>query len=127
MAKESTLYKCNKCGNIVSVLSANEGTLVCCNDEMKEIPVITGNEGLEKHKPVMEKDGGFIIVNVGSVDHPMEEDHYIQVIQILHNNKIIKEKRLYPGERPRVRFWCKYDINELKARAYCNKHGLWEN
>jgi len=127
MANKNALYKCSVCGNIVSVLDAGKGDLFCCGEKMQEVQLLKSNEGYEKHKPVMEKEGSFVIVNVGSVDHPMDDDHYIMLIQIFHNGNLIKEKILKPGMRPRARFMCRYDLSELSARAYCNKHGYWEN
>lgn len=127
MANQDSLYKCEICGNLCGVAEAHQGILTCCNQEMKELSVITGNEGLEKHKPVITKEGEVVTIKVGSVEHPMEEKHYIGLIQLLHNGKVIKEKRLNFNSKPIARFIAPQDIKELSARAYCNLHGFWGN
>jgi superoxide reductase len=65
-----------------------------------------------------------VIVTVGSIEHPMEDAHHIQLIQLLKDGKVIAEKRLYPGEKPTAEFPVK-DAAGLKARELCNLHGLW--
>lgn len=37
MTKKHQVYKCESCGNIVEVLHAGEGELVCCGEPMKLI------------------------------------------------------------------------------------------
>ncbi len=124
MAELGGIYKCEICGNVVSVIEAGVGALVCCGEEMKlfqENP--PEKEGKEKHVPVIEKEGDKIIVKVGSVPHPMEGGHYIELIQLMKDGKVIAEKRLYPGEEPVAEF-CGI-AGDVKAREYCNIHGLW--
>lgn len=124
---ESQLYKCDICGNLVTKVHNGKGTLVCCNKEMKELPVIQAKtEGKEKHIPVITIDGNKVDVNVGTIDHPMEEDHSIGFIQLLQNDKVVAEKILYPGQKPHATFFLE-DTTNLKAREYCNLHGFWES
>jgi len=122
MTKRLQVYKCEVCGNIVQVLHAGKGELVCCNQPMKLLEEKTKEQGREKHVPVAEKTDKGIKVEVGSVPHPMEEKHYIEWIEV-QTNKGISTKFLNPGDEPRAEFVIEGDI--VKTREYCNIHGLW--
>ena len=74
------VYKCNVCGNIVEVLHAGVGTLVCCEQPMELLEEQTADASTEKHVPVIEKTATGLKVKVGSVPHPMEDKHYIEWI-----------------------------------------------
>ena len=127
MAEANGIYKCTVCGNVVSVLEPHGGTLVCCGKNMelqKEKTAIV--EGKEKHVPVMKISGKTVTVNVGSVPHPMEEKHWIVMIQLLKDGKVLLTKRLYPGQKPEAIFTVD-DTKGITAREYCNVHGLWKN
>jgi len=67
MTKKVQVYKCNVCGNIVEVLHAGEGELVCCGEPMELLQEKTADTGLEKHVPVLETTGGGTKVKVGEV------------------------------------------------------------
>jgi superoxide reductase len=126
MAEKNGVYKCSVCGNVVSVIDARMGTLVCCGQNMNLMEEFTSEkEGVEKHVPVIEKTSAGIKVKVGSVAHPMEEKHYIEFIQLLKNNEVIAEKRLLPGEKPEAEFCIEFS-DDLTARELCNIHGLWK-
>jgi superoxide reductase len=122
MTKRLQVYKCEICGNIVQVLHAGKGELVCCNQPMKLLEEQTEEQGREKHVPVAEKTDKGIKVEVGSVPHPMEEKHYIEWIEV-QTDKGISTKFLNPGDEPRAEFEIEGDI--VKTREYCNIHGLW--
>jgi superoxide reductase len=125
MAEKNSIYKCNVCGNVVSVLEAHAGTLVCCSQDMQLLVEKTAkDEGKEKHVPIIEIKGSTVKVKVGSIPHPMEEKHYIGLIQLVQNGNIVIEKRLKPGDLPEAEF-CIKNTKNLKARAWCNVHGLW--
>ena len=73
-------YKCMHCGNIaVKVFDAGV-PLVCCGEKMVELVADSQDAALEKHVPAVEVEGNKVVVNVGSVDHPMLEEHWIQFI-----------------------------------------------
>jgi superoxide reductase len=128
MAKQNGIYKCSVCGNVVSVLEAHDGTLVCCGKPMELLKEKTAKEeGKEKHVPVIEKIKGGVKVKVGSIPHPMEEKHYISLIQLIKDGDVVIGKRLSPGDRPEAEFCCMVSTAGLKARIYCNVHGLWVN
>jgi len=127
MTKENEIYKCGICGNIVSVIYAGGGVLVCCGKNMELLKEKTEKEeGKEKHVPVMDISDNIVTVRVGSVPHPMEEKHFIALIQLVRNGKVIAGKRLYPGDKPEVSF-CLDNTKGIKAREICNIHGLWIN
>lgn len=127
MTKAAEIYKCSVCGNVVSVIEVGGGTLVCCGVDMRLLEVKTEvQEGKEKHVPVMTIDNNRVTVNIGSVDHPMEEKHYIELIQIVKGNKVLAQKHLYPGMKPTAVFLID-DTEGISARELCNVHGLWTN
>jgi len=124
MSELNGFYKCEVCGNLVSVLEAGVGTLVCCGVNMILFEEKNKDEGNEKHVPVLEVQNDKVLVKVGSIEHPMEDKHYIELIQIVKKGKVIAEKRLFPGDKPEAEF-CLKDVTEIKAREVCNVHGLW--
>lgn len=124
MTKRIQVYRCNICGNIVEVLHAGKGTLVCCGQPMELLTEKTEEVGKEKHVPVVEKiDGGFK-VKVGSVQHPMDENHYIEWIELIADDKTYRVF-LKPGERPEASF--RLEAEKVEAREYCTIHGLWKS
>ena len=125
MTKVGEIYKCEVCGNIVEVLHAGAGELVCCGQPMKNMVAGTTDGAAEKHVPVIEKVEGGYKVKVGSVAHPMTEAHYIEWIELICNKcGKVQRKYLKPGEAPEAVF--AFDSDSVTAREYCNLHGLWE-
>ena len=124
MAERLQIYKCGICGNIVEVLHAGAGQLVCCGQPMKLLEEKTEEEGKEKHLPVIEKIENGIKVKVGIIKHPMEEKHYIEWIEIIADGKIYR-KFLKPGDEPEAFF--EINAEKIEAREYCNIHGLWKS
>lgn len=118
------VYKCGTCGKIVMVVSDGDGELVCCGVPMTMQVENTVDASTEKHVPVVEQRGQGILVKVGSVPHPMEQAHYIQWIEVISGNSLFV-KGLKPGEKPEAVF--PVASKDIKARAYCNIHGLWSN
>ncbi len=122
MAERFEVYKCEICGNIVEVLHGGAGELVCCGQPMQLMEAKTEDAGKEKHVPVIEKTDLGIKVKVGSIPHPMEEKHFIEWVAVITDRGIFR-KFLNPNEKPEAEFQIKETI--LKAREYCNIHGLW--
>ena len=123
MIKQKQIYRCSECGNIVEVLYAGGGELVCCGKPMTLQEENKIDASKEKHVPVIEKtDRGFLI-KVGSAPHPMEDNHYIEWIEIMAGGKYCR-KFLNPGDAPEAEFQISAEI--VEARAYCNLHGLWK-
>ena len=125
MAEKHGVYKCEKCGNIVQVLHAENPPVMCCGKIMDRIVANTVDAAKEKHVPVVEKIEGGYKVNVGSVAHPMTQEHWISWIELVaEDNSLIQRKFLDPSDTPEALFYTGAD--KVVARAYCNLHGLWE-
>jgi superoxide reductase len=123
MTERLEIYKCEVCGNIVEVVHAGAGELVCCGQPMKLFKENTVDAAKEKHVPVVEKTAGGFKVTVGEVHHPMEEKHYIEWIEIIADGKAYRQF-LKPGDVPEALF--AVDAQQVTAREYCNLHGLWK-
>ncbi|HHE36702.1 MAG TPA: desulfoferrodoxin [Candidatus Woesearchaeota archaeon] len=125
MTELNQVYKCEVCGNIVEVLHTGIGELVCCGKPMILQKENTTDAAVEKHVPLIDKTEQGIRVKIGSVEHPMEEKHYIEWVELLANGKAYK-KFLKPGDKPEAEFCIQAEEEEVIARAYCNLHGLWK-
>jgi len=123
MAKRLEVYKCGVCGNIIEVLHAGKGNLVCCGKPMNLLVENTVDAAKEKHVPVIEKIDGGVKVKVGEVAHPMEEKHWIEWVEIIADGKTYRQY-LNPGEVPEAIF--NVTADQITAREYCNIHGLWK-
>jgi superoxide reductase len=117
------VYKCEKCGNIVTLSHVGGGTLECCGQAMVLLEEKTADIKTEKHVPVIEKTDNGYKVTVGSTLHPMEDKHYIEWIEIIADNRIYRQY-LKPGDEP-IAVFCK-NADNITAREYCNVHGLWK-
>jgi len=124
MTKKNQVYKCNVCGNIVEVLHAADGELVCCGEPMELLKEKTADTGLEKHVPVMEAINGRTKVKVGEVPHPMEEKHYIEWVEVMIGDRVYRTF-LKPGDKPEVLL--ELAGKGMIAREYCSVHGLWKS
>jgi superoxide reductase len=125
MTKVREIYKCNICGNIVEMIHAGVGELVCCGETMEKMEEKTEDSSVEKHVPYIEKTDDGILVKVGqNQDHPMEEKHYIEWIQVIADGELYR-KFLKPGDKPQAKFCINAD--KIEAREYCNVHGLWKS
>jgi len=123
MTQKNQVYKCSHCGNVVEVVHAAGGTLSCCGDSMQELKENTVDASKEKHIPVVSKiDGGYKVV-VGSIEHPMEEAHLIEFIELVTPNGVLR-KTLKAGDKPEAIFIT--EEKDVYAREYCNLHGLWK-
>ncbi len=122
MKEKVTFYRCEECGNTTGVLDGNSKNILCCGKKMKPLVANSTDAATEKHVPVYEVDGNEIVVRVGEVEHPMEEDHYIMWIAQVSENRT-ERVRLHPGQATETRF--PY-IKGSVLYEYCNKHGLWK-
>lgn len=122
---EMKFYRCSRCGQIIAIVKKTGVPVVCCGAPMQEIEPGSVDASLEKHVPIIEVNGDKVVVSVGSVEHPMATEHYIEwiAIQTKFGNQ---RKALKPGEAPKACFKiCEGDEVEA-AYAYCNLHGLWK-
>ncbi|MDR2760698.1 MAG: desulfoferrodoxin FeS4 iron-binding domain-containing protein [Rickettsiales bacterium] len=124
MAKKFENYRCDVCGNIVSVRRGGAGELSCCGKKMTLLEEFDVEAGAEKHKPIASKIGdGAHRIAIGSTPHPMTSEHFIEWAEATtdQNEKIIKF--FAPGDAPEFKAVVSGKITEV--RAYCNIHGLW--
>ena len=122
---EQKFYRCEHCGNIITMVKNTGVPVVCCGEKMKEIVPGTVDASLEKHVPVFEIKNNIVYVTVGAVLHPMEEKHFIEWISI-QTSAGNQRKVLTPGSEPKAMFAiCEGETVEA-VYAYCNLHGLWK-
>ena len=122
---EMKFYRCAHCGQIVAIVKKTGVPVICCGEPMKELIPGTTDAAAEKHVPSFEVKGDVVEVTVGSVEHPMLEEHYIEwfAVQTEQGNQ---RKSLEPGEPPKACFRI-CDGDEVEAvYAYCNLHSLWK-
>src|SRR5512137_1809703 len=124
MTKKRELYYCKQCGNVIEVAFAGSTPLICCGEEMTLLVAKSGEEGKEKHRPVVVASRTGIVVKVGSIDHPMTDQHYIAFIEVLTAGAVCRAE-LNPGDKPQAEFRIK-EADIVEVRAYCNVHGLWK-
>ncbi|HDJ66159.1 MAG TPA: desulfoferrodoxin [Nitrososphaeria archaeon] len=124
MTEKLQIYRCEICGNMVEVIHTGKGQLVCCGQPMKLLEERTEDKGKEKHVPVLEKTARGVKVKIGSIPHPMEENHHIEWIELISKGNTYRHF-LKPGDKPEAEFMI--EAKEIYARAYCNLHGLWRS
>lgn len=115
---------CERCKNLVGVIDDAGVPIWCCNQEMKELIPNTTDAAGEKHLPVVTVEGDTVKVSVGSVEHPMQTEHYIEWVYLL-TEKSGHRKVLSPDDKPEVTFNTSGD-KPIAVYAYCNLHGLWK-
>jgi superoxide reductase len=123
MTEKLQVYKCEICGNMASIVHQGGGGMICCGAPMKLMIENKVDAAKEKHIPVIEKTAEGFKVKVGSVAHPMEQNHYIEWIEVITDGKTYRQF-LNPGEAPEAAFAIKAE--KVVAREYCNLHGLWK-
>ena len=118
-------YRCEHCGNIITFVHSAGVPVMCCGQKMTELVPGTTDGAAEKHVPVVEVQDSTVQVKVGSVEHPMLPEHFIQFIAIetKHGSQI---KYLQPGEKPQASFVLADGDQLVAAYEYCNLHGLWK-
>ena len=118
------LYKCNHCGNIVAMVEDHGVNPMCCGELMTELKPNTTDGATEKHVPVVEAEGNKVTVKVGSVAHPMMEEHHIAFI-ILETTNGMQIKNLDHTGAPEAVFALAEGEKAVAAYEYCNLHGFW--
>ena len=122
---EQKFYVCAHCGNIIAYVNNSGVPVMCCGQKMQELIPGTTDASQEKHVPVYTVEGNKFHVKVGSVTHPMQEEHYIQWIS-LQTKQGNQRKVLKPTDAPEACF-CLCEGDEVEAvYEYCNLHGLWK-
>jgi superoxide reductase len=124
MKKEPKFFICKHCGNVVTLIHESGAPLSCCGEKMTQIVPNTVDAVVEKHVPDVTVDGDKISVVVGSVEHPMVPEHFIQWI-CLETDKGTQIKYLTPEDKPKAVFKVE-DETPVAVYEYCNLHGLWK-
>lgn len=119
------LYYCKHCGKVIAIVENSGMPTICCGEAMMELLPGKTDGTLEKHVPVIKRNGNLVTVTVGSVLHPMENDHFIKWI-VLQTDKGVQKKKLQPGEKPVAHFMLMDDEVICAAYEYCNLHRLWK-
>ncbi len=122
MNEELNFYICPVCGNVITLLNGEIDNIKCCGRKMEKMEGNVTDAATEKHLPVCVKEGEELVVNVGEVEHPMEEEHYIMWIAQVKENRATFVK-LQANTKPIARF--PYEKGAT-IYSYCNKHGLWK-
>ena len=123
--KEQKFYICEHCGNIVAKVHDAGVPVFCCGEQMKELVPGVVEASVEKHVPAVSVEEGVVKVEVGSVIHPMVEEHYIPWVY-LQTSVGGQRKNLAPGAEPVVSFALAEGEKPVAVYAYCNIHGLWK-
>ena len=123
---EMKFYRCKHCGQIIAKVKNSNVPIICCGEPMSEIVPSSTDAAVEKHVPLVNKQGNKVVVKVGSVEHPMVNEHYIEWVA-LQSKSGNQRKSLKPGDKPEVCFYIAEDDEIVCAYAYCNLHSLWVN
>lgn len=115
-------YRCEGCNSVAMEVVPGE---CACEKKYEELTANTVEASQEKHIPVVERDGNTITVTVGSVEHPMVEEHYITLIYLETCSGGIL-KKLRPGQEPKAVFEVPEGQKPKAVYEYCNVHGLWK-
>ena len=118
-------FRCSICGKIIAMVEERGVPTICCGKPMEVLNANTGDGAYEKHVPVVEVKGNEVYVKVGSIDHPMLPEHYIEFI-VLRTNKGNQRKALKPGELPHAKFQLEEGEEVIEVLEYCNLHGLYK-
>ena len=122
--KNAKFYICPHCGNIVEMVHDAGVKPFCCGQKMDELVPGSVDASREKHVPDVKVGEGVVEVNVGSVNHPMVEEHWIEWVW-LQTSKGGQYKVIQPGQAPEAVFQLERET-PVAAYAYCNLHGLWK-
>lgn len=117
-------YYCKHCKNIITFVKEVNPNIVCCNEKMVELVPGSVDAAHEKHIPVVDINENKVTVCIGSVEHPMQVEHYIEWI-ILETTKGVYRKNLNSGEKPEATFVLEEGEKVVSTYEYCNLHGLW--
>ena len=118
-------YVCEHCGNIITYAKNVGVPVMCCGQKMTELVPGTTDAAVEKHVPVVTVEGQKVVVEVGGVEHPRVEAHYIEWI-VLETEKGYQKVDLKPEQAPKAEFALVEGDKVVAAYAYCNLHGLWK-
>ena len=120
---EQKFYICKHCGNIIAKVKDTGVPVICCGEPMSEIIPGTTDAAVEKHVPVWTVENGIVHVKVGSVEHPMLPEHYINLIAAVSGDTVTF-RFPQPGDEPELKTFTRNE--KVEAYEYCNLHGFWK-
>ena len=122
---ENRFYICKHCGNVIGKIIDSGVPVVCCGEKMATLEAGVVEASREKHIPVVKVEGNCVTATVGSVLHPMTEEHNISWVY-LETNLGGQRKNLKATDNPEVQFALADGEKPIAVYAYCNLHGLWK-
>lgn len=125
MCTKARFFVCEHCKNIIGLIKDSGVNVVCCGEKMKELKANTVDASAEKHVPEVTVEGNKVTVKVGSVTHPMLEEHFIEWIYLV-TKQGVQRKCLKPGDEPVATFALAEDDEVVEAYEFCNLHSLWK-
>lgn len=123
MRKQPDFYKCSACGNVVDIIEDSGKDITCCGKKLEKLEPNVVEASAEKHLPVAEIDGDIITVRVGTVEHPMVDEHFIKWVSVMSANRV-QRVFLAPHQKPEAVFNVPEE-GEISVYEFCNIHGLW--
>lgn len=121
---EQKFFRCAICGNLVGLINNAGVPMVCCGEPMEELVANSVEAATEKHIPDVTVADGLVHVKIGTVAHPMVQEHHIEFIY-LQTEKGGQRRALLTDEDASATFSLVDDV-PLVVFAYCNLHGLWK-
>ena len=125
MIEKGQVYVCDHCGNVVESLWNGKPSIQCCGEDMRKLEPNTKDAAVEKHVPVIERNGNKVTVKVGEVPHPMTPEHYILFIELIAGNKTYRHDFKEGDTVAEATFLVDESVTDLVAREFCNLHGFW--
>lgn len=121
---EQKFFKCNHCGNLIGLINNGGVPMICCGEPMEELIPNTVDAATEKHLPEISVNGRLVHVKIGSVAHPMTEEHHISFIYLQTANG--GQRRSLKIDTQATAMFAVLEDQPLEVFAYCNLHGLWK-
>jgi hypothetical protein len=119
------IFKSNHCETIVELINSCNEVPSCCGEPMRELKANTTDAAQEKHVPEVSVEGNLVKVKVGSVEHPMTEEHHIAFIYLETENGVTRKDLDHTG-KPEAVFALAEGEKPVAVYEYCNLHGLWK-
>ena len=114
---KSNFYVCPVCGN--TIFSVGKACVSCCGIQLPPLEVENEFHPAEKHKIIVQKDGGEIFVRM---NHEMTKTHYISWFACVRLDSV-EFAKMYSEQNAEARF---RNAGKCRIYAYCIKHGLFE-
>lgn len=119
-------FACKEKKGVLGLITGNKEALQeCIGSDFEELDATKAEGAGEKHLPQVSVDGNIVTVKVGSVAHPMTEEHSIEWVY-LETREGSQLKKLSADKEPVAVFALAEQDSAVAAYAYCNLHGFWK-